>query len=304
MWYQAQRRLSQACRADAGRKPKGGDPRSRPRLIHGLFVCPIHDQILYVGGSHGQSLFCKACRQLPADQRPLYSLLPRRLALTLTCRTLADLLRQDSQLVAAVIDACRRERPTTSSDPTRNRLQGLSSLIEALGRQIGSSWTIPATPRPIARNLPTNSGSSGVGAPGLDAEIKTLEAAGTRPAVVPTEAEVRELLARFEAILTSARIGRGDRQGTQVRQIIDLLTGGRIELFQCGEPKAQRGWLQGRFRLHLLTGLVQTLAGAAPPEDPGGVGHHDRLPRADPQRSLGRPRQGALRPGDADQSHR
>ena len=45
--------------------------------------------------------------------------------------------------------------------------------------------------------------------------------------------------------------------------MIDLLTGGRIELFQCGEPRSHGGWLQGRFRVHLLAGLVRELAGAA-----------------------------------------
>ena len=205
LWFGAQQRLSQACRADAGRKPKGGDPRSRPRLIHGLFVCPVHDQILYVGGCHGQSLFCKACRQLPADQRPLYSLLPRRLALTLTCRTLAELLRQDSQLVAAVIDACRRTADELQR-PDPEQLKSLSSLIEKLGRQIRFIKDNPgdtevdrqesANELRELRRLRTQ----------VDAEIKTLEAAGNRPAVVPTEDEVRVLLARFEAILTSDEI--------------------------------------------------------------------------------------------------
>src|SRR5207248_907980 len=86
------------------------------------------------------------------------------------------------------------------------------------------------------------------------------------PAVVPTEAEVRELLARFESILTSAASQENAEDSAQVRQAIDLLTGGRIELVQCGEPRAHRGWLQGRFPGHLLAGLVQTLAGAVPCE--------------------------------------
>jgi hypothetical protein len=43
--------------------------------------------------------------------------------------------------------------------------------------------------------------------------------------------------------------------------VIDLLTGGRIELFQCGEPRSHGGWLQGRFRSPLLAGLVRHLAG-------------------------------------------
>ena len=77
LWYRAQQRLTRADRSGAGRKPRGGDPRSRPRLIHGLFVCPVHDHILYVGGNFGKTLFCKACQGLTAAKRPLYSFLPR-----------------------------------------------------------------------------------------------------------------------------------------------------------------------------------------------------------------------------------
>jgi transposase len=51
--------------------------------------------------------------------------------------------------------------------------------------------------------------------------------------------------------------------------VIDLLTGGRIELFQCGEPRSHGGWLQGRFRAHLLDGLVRSLTGAPVSEDQG-----------------------------------
>ena len=94
----------------------------------------------------------------------------------------------------------------------------------------------------------------------LNAELATLEAALARPAIVPSETEVRELLARFEGILTSAA-DRDDEEGGQVREVIDLLTGGRIELFQCGEPRSHGGWLQGRFRVPLLDGLVRELAG-------------------------------------------
>jgi site-specific DNA recombinase len=164
LWYQAQRRLADADRSAVGRKPRSGDPRSRPRLIHGLFVCPSHDQILYVGGSHGQSLYCKVCRGLPHEKMPLYSLLPRALALTLTCRTLADLVRQDTQLVDAVIDACRRAAQDLQR-PDPARLQGLRSRKRRSAARSTSSSIIPATPISIARNPTSKSGSSVASAP-------------------------------------------------------------------------------------------------------------------------------------------
>jgi site-specific DNA recombinase len=269
VWYRAQSRLAEADRSAAGRKPKGGDPRSRPRLLHGLFACPTHDRILYVGGAHGQWLVCQACRQLPADRRPLYSLLPRALALTLTCRALAELVRGDAPLVAAVIAACRREAEALQR-PDPDRLHGLTSRAEALRRQIdfilsnsGDTETDRQESAVKLRELRRQRA-------GLVAEIEALEAARARPAVVPTEAEVRQLLAGLEAILTSAGGHEGAEEGARVRQIIDLLTGGRIELVQRGEPRAHRGWLQGRFRLRLPEGLVESLTGAAAPAGPEG----------------------------------
>jgi site-specific DNA recombinase len=269
LWYRAQRRLTRPDRSGVGRKPRRGDPRSRPRLLHGLFVCPAHDQILYVGGPHGLWLHCKVCRQLPVGKRPLYSLLPRALALSLTCRALAELVRQDPRLVAAVIDACRcaadeLQRP----DPARS--EALRSRIGAIERQI----------RFIMENAGDTEDDRRESAIQLvehrrlraerKAELATLEAARARAAVVPTEGEVGELLGRFEAILTSAADREDEEEAGQVRQVIDLLTGGRIELFQRGEPRSHGGWLQGRFRAHLVDGLARTLAGAGRSEGPDG----------------------------------
>ena len=45
------------------------------------------------------------------------------------------------------------------------------------------------------------------------------------------------------------------------RDILETLTGGRIDMFQQGEPKPMHGWLQGRFTVRLLDVLVEKLAG-------------------------------------------
>ena len=69
-----------------GRKPRDGDTQSRPRVLDGLYYCAKHDRRLYVGGTDGKYLFCADCRGLPIDQRPLFSQLPRKLALRKTDR--------------------------------------------------------------------------------------------------------------------------------------------------------------------------------------------------------------------------
>jgi site-specific DNA recombinase len=261
LWYQAQQRLARGDRSGAGRKPKRGDARSRPRLTHGLFVCPVHDQILYVGGNYGQTLFCKICRGLPAAKRPLYSLLPRALALRLTCRTLAGLVRQDPQLVEAVLNACRGAAEDLQR-PDPAKLEGLRSRIGTLWQQIQFIMNHSGDTEADRQESAVKLGEFRRQRTELQAELTSLEAARARPAIVPSEDEIRELLSRFESILISAAERGEDEDGSRVREVIDLLTGGRIELFQCGEPRSHGGWLQGRFRAGVLDGLVRTLTGA------------------------------------------
>lgn len=52
-----------------------------------------------------------------------------------------------------------------------------------------------------------------------------------------------------------------EEQAGRVRLLIDLLTGGRIELVQQGERRAKRGWLQGRFPNRVLAGVTHQLTG-------------------------------------------
>jgi hypothetical protein len=108
LWVRVQLRLDSEPKP-VGRKPWDGDRKSRPRLLNGLFRCPTHDRPLYVGGPHGHMMFCKACKEMTAAKRPLFSHLNRGLALRLTCRALVDLVRADDGLVALIIAACREE---------------------------------------------------------------------------------------------------------------------------------------------------------------------------------------------------
>ena len=64
VWYSAQERLLKE-RNRGGRKAKDGDRHSRPRALNGLFVCPTHNQILYVGGPYGRSMVSAAAKSFP-----------------------------------------------------------------------------------------------------------------------------------------------------------------------------------------------------------------------------------------------
>jgi site-specific DNA recombinase len=105
----------------------------------------------------------------------------------------------------------------------------------------------------------------------VTAEIGVLEAANQRPIEVPSETAVREMLQHLGQILTAAARGKTEGDMSDAREIIMLLTGGRIELYQQGERRAKRGWLQGRFTVRLLDVLVQRSAGVTYRQDENGI---------------------------------
>jgi hypothetical protein len=263
-WHEAQRRLREVDRTAAGRKPRDGRRASRPRLLNGLFVCAAHDRPLYVGGGHGTVMFCKECRGLPADRRPLYSLLNRVLALRCTCEALAKLIRGDEELVAQVIAAFRAEvAALQAADPSRlhslrSRLQALGDRIRFVMDNLGESDLDRREAKDKLHQLRRERAE-------VQAQLGALESAAERTLAPPDDARVRELIARRgEVLAAAARGGVADADAAEARRVVEALTGGRIELVQRGEPGARRGWLQGRFRPRLIAGLVGMLEGPAP----------------------------------------
>jgi hypothetical protein len=268
--YGAAQRLAEEDRSAVGRKPRDGNRQSRPRLLHGLFRCPTHDQILYVGGVHGRYMFCKACKGLPVEKRPLYSQLPRQLALELTCQKLATLVEQDEGLVSQIIVACQAEAERAQQpDPTR--IEALGKKEQQLTRKIEFVMQNPgeteADRRESAANLKGVRGERAA----VRAEISLLEAGSSRTAHVPDAAEVRVLLSELDRVFAAASRGDLQDENGTAREILLLLTGGRIDLYQRGERRSQRGWLQGRCRIRLLANLVQRAVGveATSLADPG-----------------------------------
>ena len=81
LWYKAQARLESNANDVKGRKPNDLDTSKRPRVLNGMFYCPTHEQNLLVGGYYGRYMACPKCVALPASERPLFSHLPRALAL-------------------------------------------------------------------------------------------------------------------------------------------------------------------------------------------------------------------------------
>jgi site-specific DNA recombinase len=78
---------------------------------------------------------------------------------------------------------------------------------------------------------------------------------------VPTTDEVMRELDRLEAILLAVSTEADAEQQALARGIVELVTGGRIDLAQCGQRAQHKGWLRGRFECDLVAILASRLVG-------------------------------------------
>jgi DNA invertase Pin-like site-specific DNA recombinase len=267
-WYQAQALLVKEAGKVARRKPRDGDAASRPRMLNGLFYCPTHTRRLYVGGVHGKYMVCKDCRGLPADRRPLFSQLPRVLALRRLCDTLAGLIRADADLVGRVTDACRHYAARQQApDPDRvaaleARLAKRDQRIKFIIRNPGETEADQAESAAELRRLRKERADD-------QAVLDALRAASAKAVAVPDDDEVAALVAELPDVLAAVVDDPGPESAGLVRELIDRLTGGRIDLEQVGERRARRGWLRGRFLYRLVETLTWRLTGVEVTGDGG-----------------------------------
>ncbi|MHB1035510.1 MAG: recombinase family protein [Pirellulales bacterium] len=269
-WFAAQKRLAEQG-GNRGRKPKDGNRESRPKLLNGIFRCPTHDKPLYVSGPNGGLMRCQACRGIQAAERPLYSYLDRELALKLTCEKLAELLRADEELVDQIIGACQDEA-LALQQPDPAQLEKLKTQEEALAARyrfamshVGLTEADQRDAQAVLRDLSHKRTR-------VAAEIGILEAAKQREVIVPTAQEVRALLDQLGDILRKAAGNEFPEGAGQARDILNRLTGGRIDLYQCGERRSHGGWLQGRFKVPLLSVLAEQAAGVPVSVSEDGIG--------------------------------
>jgi hypothetical protein len=259
-WFAAQALLAQEAARAAGRKPRDGDKASRPRVLNGLFFGPAHGRKLYVGGVHGRYMVCRDCRGLPAESRPLFSQLPRALALRKTCAALAALVRADADLVGRVAGACRRYAAELQApDPARAteleaRLARLDRRIKFILNNPGDTDADLAESEAELRRLRKERAED-------QARLDALRAAAGRAIAVPSDAEVAAMVGELESVLVASAEGAVPGAAGPARELIDRLTGGRIDLEQAGEPLPRRGWLRGQFRCRLAEALTGRLTG-------------------------------------------
>jgi hypothetical protein len=260
LWYAAQERLATE-RGNGGRPPADGNHASRPKLLNGLMVCPQHDdQVLYVSGPHGNMMTCPLCRAMPAAERPLYSILNRKLATELIIAKLVELLAGDPALIEQSIAICQAAAESAQlPDPqalgrVRQDIAQLDRAIMLTRRTVGDTVEEQAQAEQSILDMQRE-------AAGLRASLARLEAAQSRAPRIPTKEEVSAIFGEASARLMAAVETDEPEVIAHARRILELLTDGRITMHQQGQRKAQKGWLQGRFWMRLLPYLLEQCGG-------------------------------------------
>ena len=205
-------------------------------------------------------MLCPVCRKLLAAKRYLFTHLNIQQALVQLINKLVDIIRPDDDLVKDVIVACQhntaaQQRPDpTRVDQLKNDRDQLSRSIEYTQRNVGVTREDQEEADRNLRQFRSERAK-------LSAEIEMLSAALAHPIRVPTEEEVRAELSRLEQVLIKAAAGVNPEEAESVREVIKLLTGGRIDLYQQGERRKHHGWLQGRFSVRLIDVVIQRVTG-------------------------------------------
>jgi len=268
-WYAAQSLLLEE-RGNQGRKTSDPARCTTPKILNGMLWCPVHDRALQVGAAHGSAMVCKLCKALKVENRPLYSQLDRALALRLTLEKLAALVRGDESLVAQVMAACRREAEAAQR-PDPERLEYLKVQVAKKSRAIQINRRNPGETEEDQRESDQIVRQLRAERTQLQAEISQLETARQQCAEVPDDAEVQQLIVQLGTILTTAAQAIPPTEVRNIRRLVRMLTGGKIYLYQQGERRAKRGWLQGRFRVPLLSYLAAQVSGVPTAADHAGM---------------------------------
>lgn len=264
-WYRVQEKLVNE-KEKSGCKPKDGDRQSRPRLLRQLFCCQEHGRKLVVGGAYGRSLLCPLCRATKAEDRPLYTYLNRQIALKLTCDKLLELIQSDAEMVHKIITACQQAAESIQRpDPERlaqlrSELQKLMKKVDFNRRNPGDSDDEQRQTEIVLKDLRRQHAI-------LSSELSALETAQEMGVAIPTVEEVTSLLGDLSQTIVASSMAESEDDMRIARRIIDELTGGQIDLYQMGERSAQRGWLQGRFHVDVISMVSKELTGVSLSKD-------------------------------------
>jgi site-specific DNA recombinase len=259
LWFAAQTRLAKNI-CIRGRKPKNANADPSLRILSGLCWCPEHDRPLRPDSAYGKYLGCPTCATLEPGTRPLFSKPRREVVLRLLCEKLAELIRQDENLVERIVSAAQAQAAAVQR-PDESEFKRLEKSVVELTRKIAFNMKNPGETDEDEQEIAETLRNLRRERQNIQDQLGLIKSAAAEPVRVPSQEETRRLLDRFQDVLRRAAAGQlGDDQDA-ARDILETLTGGRIGLHQQGERKPMHGWLQGRFTVRLLDVLVEQVVG-------------------------------------------
>ena len=259
LWFAAQKRLASDI-GISGRKSKKEDADPSPRVLSRLLWCPTHERPLRAWSAYGKYLGCPECATVEAEVRPLFSKPHRTVVLRLLCERLAQLIRQDQDLVRKVISAAQTATETLQR-PDPSQVESIKKGIAELTRRIEFILRNPGETEEDEKEIADTLRALRHERKELQDQLGLIDATDRKAVEIPTQERTCELLDHFGELLQCAAAGNlGEHQEAE-RDILATLTDGRIDMFQQGERQAMQGWLRGRFSVRLVDVLVERLTG-------------------------------------------
>jgi site-specific DNA recombinase len=255
LWFKAQARLESNASDVKGRKPGDLDSSKKPRILNGMFYCPTHEQNLLVGGYFGRYMYCPKCNALPVGERPLFSHLPRVLALKVLSKKAGVILKEIHGLLDFVYEAFKAKLES-GGKPDEKQLIKLKKNLKTLSLQIQTLIENPGeTETDLQENMKALKQMRKKRAE-LELQISQLDSATNKKPIIPSKEQLAEKFKDLDQLLIQSACSTNAEEQLKVRQLFAALIEGKISLYQMGERKSKKGYLQGRFKINLAKDVL------------------------------------------------
>jgi DNA invertase Pin-like site-specific DNA recombinase len=262
IWLRAQVRLAEQLNSGLGR-PAGKVKKESPSgLLNKFLFCPEHHTRLHVGGNDSTNFICKRCRETSPSQRTLFTMLNQELASRKVLQKVREILTADESLLGMVIAACQQAvRQSLQPDlPRLAQLQAkerkLTNSIELALRDPGDSLQDQEETKQLLRQFRQERTQ-------VQAELGVWESMRKQKVDVPTDEQIKQELNELDVKLTAGLVHPDAEQLSMARSVIEMVTGGYIELQQMGERVRGQGWLRGTFQCNVVKLIASRVSGVA-----------------------------------------
>jgi hypothetical protein len=174
---------------------------------------------------------------------------------------MADLIAKEDDLVSDSLNAFRAHAEAMQK-PDVNTLPELQRRKEKLVRSIGNLQADLGDSDDDVKQSRQTLGELRGERNAIEAEIVRLIDSVNRRVRIPTDSEMRQIIANLGTVLESAAAGEDPTDAHELHKLLQHLTGGKIVCTQAGEAKAKRGWLRGTFNVRLLQAITASAGNA------------------------------------------